>query len=234
MCLAWTTWHCDWHTEERPVNRERDDIWKMSPSVVQATVHPLDLLQPWGSRETCLACELRVMRSSASLLGPDPGRTWAYWLLPAQSPPSIPAVTPTPSLQPHLFCHNEHFKASALLLTPLSTCSNHGSRVPNVLRDARDEGVVTTASGPTVPRRPVQRWSCWISIRSNLRSLEPTVTWGLAVWGSQGPWNRPHGHLSPAWGTSAQPWALQSILEAPVLQLWLPITTLPPMIPVGE
>ena len=96
---------------------------------------------------------------------------------------SHPLLPPASSL-----LHNEDVKTSALLLTPfLNLFWPHGAGFPTCSRDAPElRGAVTTASGPAVPRCPVHRRLCWISIPSNLRSLEPAVTWGLAGLGLPG------------------------------------------------
>lgn len=150
----------------------------MSPSVVQKTVHPLTCSSPEEAGRPASPVNFGGDEVVCLTSGPRPREDLSLLTASCSSVPAIYSSGHThSSLQPHLFCHNEHFKASALLLTLfLNLFQPRGAGFPMCSRDARDEGAVTTASGPTVPRCPVQRWSCWISIRSNLRSLEPTVT----------------------------------------------------------
>ena len=154
---------------------------------MQKTVHRLTCPSPEEAGRPASPVNLGVMRSSASLLGPDPGRTRAHWLPPAlQSLPSIPAVTPTP---PSSLISSAQRGRQGLSFAPDTVSQpvpTTWSRVPNVLPRCPGGGAVTTSSGPAVSRCPVHHWSCWTSIRSNLRSLEPVVTWGLAGLGLPG------------------------------------------------
>ena len=191
---------------------------------------PPDLLQPWGSGETCLACELGGDEVVCLTSGPRPREDPSPLTASCSSVPAIYSGGHThSSLQPCLFCHNEDFKASALLLTPfLNLFRPRGAGFPTRSRDAWDGvgGGVTTASGPAVPRGPVHHQWYWISIPSNPQ--EPWARGHLRP-GQSGAPRVPetgHGHLSPALGNAPS-------LAAPVLQLWLPLTPLPPVIPVG-
>ena len=157
---------------------------------------PPDLLQPWGSGETCLACELGGDEVVCLTSGPRPREDPSPLTASCSSVPAIYSGGHThSSLQPCLFCHNEDFKASALLLTPfLNLFRPRGAGFPTRSRDAWD-GV--GGGGDHCIRARCTQGSCAPSVVLDINPLKPSGAlspWSpeaWPVWGSQGPWDRP-------------------------------------------